>query len=163
MNGYQYRCIVSSTCVAPVSSNTATLTVSTPPVINNSPLDAAICVNGTTSFSVSATGPGLAYQWQLNTGSGWSNIGIGPGIFGQNNPTLIVSLVQQSQNGYQYRCLVTGTCSPASLSGIATLTVNTSPTITVAPPNTNVCPGGNTSITAVSYTHLDVYKRQIHK
>ena len=164
MNSYQYRCIVSSTCVAPVSSSSAILTVLTPPAISNSPSDASVCMNGTATFTVAATGPGLSYQWQINTGSGWSNLVLGPGYFGLYNPSLIVSLVQPSQNGYQYRCVVSGTCAPSVLSSPANLIVNTPPVLTAATSSANVCPGNNTTLSVTANGTALTYQWQLeHK
>ena len=51
-----------------------------------------------------------------------------------------------SMNGYQYRCVISGTCSPSATTNAVTLTVNTQPAINTQPVNlTTVCETSNTS------------------
>jgi hypothetical protein len=52
---------VSASCGNAVNSPTATLSVY--PVITSQPADVSICANQSTTFSVTATGTGLTYQW----------------------------------------------------------------------------------------------------
>ena len=47
-------------------SNNATLTVLAPPSITMQPTNNMVSPNGSVTLSVSATGSGLSYQWQLN-------------------------------------------------------------------------------------------------
>jgi hypothetical protein len=61
-------------------------------------------------------------------------------------------------NGYQYRCVVSGTCSPAATSAVATLTVHAPVVITTAPTNVEICAGTDasfsisaTSVPAINY------------
>src|SRR5205814_2073350 len=106
MNGYKYRVIVSGTCTPPATSAFATLTVNTAPVITADPQNSTICETTGTSFSVTATGTALTYQWQLDSGSGFANIS------GETSSTLTLTNVSASMNGYKYRVIVSGTCTP---------------------------------------------------
>ena len=149
MNGYQYRVIVSGTCAPPVTSDAALLTVNTAPAITTQPASAAVCAGNDATFSVSATGTGLTYQWQENTGSGFVNI---PGATASSYTK---SSVNSSMNGYQYQVIISGTCPPPVTSSIATLTVNTLPSITAQPLNVTTCEGNN-AIFTVSATGTGV-------
>ena len=60
------------------SSAAVTITVNQPPVITLQPANATACSGGNTSISVTVTGSGLTYQWQINPGSGWVNAANGP-------------------------------------------------------------------------------------
>lgn len=116
-NVYQYRCVVSSAgCSA--NSNAAILTVNATPIINANPSNANIALSGSTTFGVSGVGNGLSYQWQesINNGAGWSNISNG-GIY-SNATTAILTLttVTAGMNEYDYRCVVTNTCSSVNSS-----------------------------------------------
>lgn len=51
---------------------------------------------------------------------------------------------------YQYRCVVSGTCTPAVTSAAATLTVNTAPSVTGDPGNSTICAGENASFTVAA-------------
>ena len=80
-----YRCMVTGTaCGNTVTTNCATLTVINPVAITSQPSNAQLCSGSNTNFSVTATGTGLIYQWQVNTGSGFGNVANGavPGITG---------------------------------------------------------------------------------
>ena len=108
------------------------VTVTSQPSITVQPSDVTVNAGSNTSFSVTATGIGLTYQWQVNTGSGWNDISDGGGYSGVPSVTLILTGVTAIMNGYQYRCIVTGTCGTVT-SNAATLTVISPPDIT--------CPG----------------------
>ena len=95
-------------------------------------------------FQGSSTGTGLSYQWQYNDGvSGWldADSGVDAEYSGETTPTLTITGVPLGWDSYQYKLVVTGTCSSAETS-VATLTVNEKPVITsqpVAP--ASVCEG----------------------
>jgi hypothetical protein len=89
----------------------------------------AINAGQSKTFTVVAGGSFITYQWELSTNSGgsWSAIG------GANSASYTVSNATSSQNGYQYRCVISNS-SPANnvpnyptinqTSQAATLTVN---------------------------------------
>jgi hypothetical protein len=65
-------------------------------------------------------------------------------------------------NGYQYRVIVNGTCTPLNtLSGAAILTVNVPGSITTNPVNSTVCEGSNTSFTVVASGSSPLYQWQV--
>jgi hypothetical protein len=136
-NAGVYQVVVSGGCGGSVT-NSATLTVNQPVVIVKGPTDAAICGSGTVTFSVEATGTGLAYQWyhagQILTGATVSTLAIA-------NPT--------AQNAGIYSVVVRGTCG-GSVTNTATLTINQPVVITTAPSNTTVCPGGTANFNIVA-------------
>src|SRR3989442_2110561 len=57
-----YDVVVSGTCTPAATSTAATLTVNTPPSITSNPTGATKCVGESVTFSVTATGTGLAYH-----------------------------------------------------------------------------------------------------
>src|SRR5439155_162045 len=67
LNGNQYQVIVSGTCAPAATSAAATLTVNTAPQITVQPSNSTVCAPNGTSFSVTANGTALTYQWQLST------------------------------------------------------------------------------------------------
>lgn len=144
-----YRCEISGTCNN-MSSNVTTVTVNAKPNITLNPQSATRCDSSTTlNFKVTATGSNLSYQWQLNTGSGWNNLINNSTYSGANAPTLTLPLVLYSMNGYQYRCVVTGICSPVATSSVATLTVNPllTPSLTINVTNDDICAGTSVTFT----------------
>lgn len=131
MSTYKYRCVVSGTCSPSSTSNSAVLTVNTSPSISSHPSNASILVGANTTFSVTASGSGLTYQWQENDGGGFVNItngGTNPAYSGATTSSLSLTNVPIGHNTYQYRCVVSGTCAPSATSNAATLTVNNCPT-----------------------------------
>eukprot|EP01012_Entosiphon_sulcatum_P032044 TRINITY_DN40785_c0_g1_i1.p1 TRINITY_DN40785_c0_g1~~TRINITY_DN40785_c0_g1_i1.p1 ORF type:complete len:1394 (+),score=139.75 TRINITY_DN40785_c0_g1_i1:44-4225(+) len=140
-NNYQYRCVLSNTCVAAFFTSTATLTVQPAPVITSQPTNITSCDFQTVTFNVGATGTNLLYQWQVNTGVGFVNLTSTSPYGGANGPALSIANVNSSMNGYQYQCVITGTCTPSVVTNIVTLSINTRPVITAAPVTTTVCEG----------------------
>lgn|GEM_PF-3865106 len=87
------------------------------PVIGTHPEDATVYAGEDATFSVSATGTGLSYQWQVDEGSGFANIPSGTGA------TLTLDDVTTAMSGNQYQVVVNGTIAPPAMSNAATLQV----------------------------------------
>ena len=163
MSGYLYRCLVSNAvCTTAAITTSATLTVNTLPLISVSPVSQTICTGSTINFSVTASGTGIGYQWQINTGAGFVNISNGGIYSGATTATLTLTGVTVPLSGYQYRCVVSGTCTPAVTSAPATLTVHAPVVIERSAPAVEICAGGNASftITAVSGPAI-IYQWQV--
>lgn len=111
------------------------------------PIHDTVCVGGTASFTAT-TSNGTAYQWQENTGSGFTNITNNATYSGATTGTLTISNVPAGSNGYTYRCQVTVSvpCAPTASSTV-TLTVNPNPSATITPSgSTTFCTGGNVTL-----------------
>ncbi|MEI6575704.1 MAG: cohesin domain-containing protein [Bacteroidota bacterium] len=149
-NGYLYRCLLTGSCGNAQTDGLAALTVNTAPSIVTHPSNSTKCSGTNTSFSVSATGTGLTYQWQANTGSGFANIS-NTGVYtGATTANLVLTNLAASMSGYQYHCVVSGTCTPSVNSNAATLVVNTSvaASVTISSSANSVCAGTSVSFTA---------------
>ncbi len=130
------------------------LTVLPAPAITSDAISTAACVNAAASFSVTATNAS-SYQWQLSTNSGgnWSNVPASTPYSGTTSPTLSISSADANMNGYQYRAVATGTCSPAATGAAAILSVTSSgaPTITISSnAGSTVCTGSSVTFSAVT-------------
>ena len=121
------------------------------------PVDAVVCEGETVSFSVTATGTGtLSYKWQVDTGSGFTDVVNNAIYSGANSQTLTITGALLSMDGYQYRCMVqSGTCGYSVISNAATLTINPKPSIT--PENTDQSVCINTPITNIIYNVSGTY------
>jgi hypothetical protein len=87
----------------------------------------AFCAPGNTSFTVAASGAGLTYAWQEYNGSSWTTL-TNTGIYSNvTTATMNINGATVSMNNYQYRCVVSGTCSPPVTSNTATLTIYLTP------------------------------------
>lgn len=122
LDGNKYRMVATGLC-EPAISNSAVLTVKSAPVITAQPSAKTVCAGEATTFSatvVNATG----YQWQVDNGAGFTNISNGGIYSGVTSASLNITGVTTSMNGYVYRLIATGTCTPAAVTNSAVLTVS---------------------------------------
>ncbi|OIN56651.1 hypothetical protein BLX24_23770 [Arsenicibacter rosenii] len=103
----------------------------TPPSVTTHPVNRTVCTGNSTFFSVAATNAS-SYQWQVNTGGGFTNLSNTTPYSGVTSQTLTISNVA-GFNGYQYRCVVTGGGGNTNSNG-ATLTVASLPTVAILTP-----------------------------
>jgi hypothetical protein len=137
-----YTCVITGTCAPAVTSNNATLAVNNIPTITTQPISKTICSGLSTTYNIVATGANLTYQWQLN------NVALLDGgvLSGALTSTLSLTSVS-SANAGNYTCIVSGTCAPSSTSTIASLTVNSTATISSNPTDIISCVGQATTFT----------------
>jgi len=130
LNQNRYRCNISSPPCAPGITASALLTVNSYPVITTQPVSQTFCEGSNATLTVGATTSvgALSYQWQASTNGGttWFNVSL-PGA---NTNTLAQTAVPATQNGYQYRCVVTAGCGSTNTNA-ATFTVNSYPNFTL--------------------------------
>ena len=144
---------------------TKTVTIDAVPSITVQPGAGNICVGGTYSPSITATGgTSLTYQWKYCTTSGGSYNNVAnstPSNATYSNATsntLSVSGNIAAGSGYYYKCLVSDAGSGCSsvTSSYGQLTVNAVPSISVQPTSSSISIGGtySPSITATGGTSL---------
>jgi hypothetical protein len=100
-------------------------------LITASPSNVSIPALHNTSFTVAASGAGtLVYQWQVSTdaGNSFTNLADNTVYSGTSGNVLNLKAVPYSMNGYQYQCMVTGTCRTATSTAV-TLIVSKRPTV----------------------------------
>lgn len=114
------------------------------PTITTQPQNRLTCEGNTATFSLAATSA-ASYQWQVNAGSGWSNVS-GTVYSGGTTNSLTISGMTTTYNGFQYRCVVTGNCSNSITSNAVTLTVNPGAAIVSHTPDRTICEGAVTSL-----------------
>ena len=145
VDGQFYYCVVSGDACNTATSAVATLTVYEEVSIVDDPLNSTIPDGGNATFTVKAAGePDYIYQWQEDTGSGWSNLSNGGKYAGVTSATLSITGADQTTfNGNQYRCVVGNTkCSANATSNLATLTITSVVKISGQPQNMEACLGG---------------------
>lgn len=157
-NNERYRVRISNPCTNELLSNSARLTVNDQPAVTAQPQNASACPGGQASFSVTASGQGLSYQWQVSTDGGNSFSDI-PGAV---NPILTLSGLSSADNNRIYRCLIGSSCSAAGIpSEPAVLTLLSEATIVSAPADASGCAGANVTLTAeISGTNV-TYQWQV--
>ena len=159
MTGYRYRVLVAGDTAPPAVSNPATLTVVVPPAITGHPANSVIQVGGNTTFTVTATNA-LSYQWQVNDGSGFTNISNGGIYSGATTATLTVDGATLIMSGNHYRVVVSGAAASSATSSPATLNVFNPATITAQPAGSTIAAGGNTTF-SVTATNAISYQWQV--
>lgn len=151
---YYYRVLVAEGGTCTATSATSTFVISSPPSINTHPNSATISTSSSGSFTVVAIGGGLSYQWQQNSGGGFSNItngGSNPTYAGATTSVLTISNPPLSMSGYSYQCVVANNCGTVTTNGTATLNVISTPDcpyitsviIDSCPGTPTVCAEGN--------------------
>jgi hypothetical protein len=128
------------------------VTVYQPPEITGHPDHKTAPAATSISFTVTAAGTGLNYLWQESTdnGSNWTNMANGGSYSGVTTANLTINPVLWSMDLYQYRCRVSGTCSPVVFSDAAILDVIPEIISTVAGSISNSCTGNITVPVLVS-------------
>lgn len=123
------------------STASISFTVNQRPKVTADPTAASVCANSSATFTVTGTGTGIGYQWQESTNAGvtWTNLSNGTPYAGVNTATLTINPAAAAMNNNLYRCVISGTCSPAANSASAKLTVKALPVVTVTP--TAACGG----------------------
>lgn len=122
MSSHVFRAVVSGTdaCgnTSSATSNSVPLNPGTAPAISTQPLNTTACVGANTSFSITATGTDLMYQWQISTNNGgtWSNIA------NEMASVLPLTSITAAQSGQQYRVIINSPCGITLTSNAATLT-----------------------------------------
>ena len=111
------------------------------PAIVSHPANSIVAKGQNASFTMSATGSGLVYLWQLSTNGGgtWGDLTNSGYYSNVTTPTLTITGAQMALSGYQYRCRATGNCSPVVYTNPASLTVL--PNILTSCQSPASCPG----------------------
>ena len=129
--------------VLPSSFNGSNLNIYFPPSISSHPSNRTVTEGNNTNFSISASGQGLSYRWQMSQDQGisWENLSNGGHYSNVTSSTLYVNNVQMTMEGLRYRCVVNGTCEPPVTSNYGTLHVvqPPAPTIVTTAGSLNTC------------------------
>ena len=124
-----------------------------PTEIISQPAAVVACENNAVFFEFDVEGVLLEYQWQMNDGSGWVNISPGGGIIGENTSILEILSPSLLQNGFMFRCMVSGPCTADLFSQEVSLTVEAAPvpTFSFNSLGNNQYQFENNSMNAISY------------
>ena len=153
-DGYKYKCKITDVTGNVVYTEIATMRVLT---FKSHPQNASGSVGDNVTFSVTTSvDTGFTYQWQYRRTStaSWTNTS----MEGYNTDTLTVS-VTAARNGYEYRCVLTGSKNSKIESKAAVLTVNEPVKITAQPQNVT-CSVGNVAVFTVEATNVASYQWQ---
>jgi hypothetical protein len=160
-NNYRYRCFIKGTCNS-VYTSSALVSV-TSPRITSQPVAKTICEGASALFSVNASGADLTYQWQQSTDNGitYTDLVNGGAFSNVNSATMSITAATSVLNSTYYRCVVTGSCTPAAISNGVLLKVNQVTNITTQPLGQTVCVNGTTGFNVVANGTALTYKWQV--
>ena len=98
------------------------------PAVATQPANASVCAGASTGFTITTTGTVAGHQWQVDPGTGYVNLANGSPYSGVTTATLAIDPAAAGQNGFLYRCVVTGACATTATSNGAARTVNSAGT-----------------------------------
>ena len=134
------------------ASATMTITMNAPPVFTGQPVSMTNCAGSPATFTMSATGTGLSYQWQVSQDGGATFADIPD----ETGTSYTIPAPTVAQSGYQYRVVVdNAACSAITSYPPAVLTVYGLPTITGQPASLTLCVG-SPAVFAVTATGTDL-------
>ncbi|MGH2644688.1 MAG: Ig domain-containing protein, partial [Chitinophagaceae bacterium] len=135
----QYQVIIMSVCGSQTSIS-ATLTVLANAAISTQPVSQTVCDSSNVTFSITATGTNLSFQWQSSSDKGntWSNIN------GATDTVLNLTDVNSADSGNQYRILVDSKCNTIT-SNAAMLQVTPQISILNEPESQPICDSSQVS------------------
>ncbi|WP_225318101.1 immunoglobulin domain-containing protein, partial [Flavobacterium luteum] len=149
-----YDVVVYNSCGG-ATSTAAALTLNTAPSISASSADQSVCSGANPTYSVTATGTALTYQWRkngvaINDGA----TGNGSTYGGTSTATLTITgavAADAALSGAGFDCVVSGTCTPTATSTRRALTINSTVTINAFSPTTSTrCQGAGTVTTTTT-------------
>ncbi len=144
--GGTYIVTVTNTNQCSASSSPTVVTVNAATTITSQPVSQVTCVNGQVTFSVTAGGAALTYQWQKN----------GANINGQTGTSFNIAQAALSDTG-SYRVIIHGTCG-TDTSNTANLSVSASLTFSQQPQSKIACLGSPVSFSVVANGVNDTYQ-----
>ena len=136
------------TGVGAIATNAVTVTMPTScaPFTTTEPMDQTACLGSSASFSITATGIGLTYQWRR----GSVNLVDGGNISGSNTATLTINPVTALDAAIDYNVIITGSFIPTDTSNFVSLTIGSAAAITIQPTDQMVCAGDSAGFTVAA-------------
>ncbi len=117
------------------------------PIITKQPVSQAVCgVGSSVSFSVTATGDGLTYQWRKGT----TNLTNAGSISGASSDTLTINPMVIGDAVTNYNVVVTETCGRVVTSTNASLSISSSIVINTQPASQIACQGSHVSFSVAA-------------
>ncbi len=141
LSNTEYRVLVNSFCGNIITSDVAVLTIEFNVAITSNIVDAVVCENLDTSFSVTTNGNETNVQWQVDNGTGFVNVNDNVNYSGSGMLTLNILNTPLTFNGNNYRVIVSDNCGKVDTSNVSNLMVNPLIVITAQSGNIDQCLG----------------------
>ncbi len=143
MQGWVFRAAVSG-CGLSIIGNAASLNLLPELTIEPIPTELTRCEGASVQVFVQALNAN-AYQWEVNTGSGFSPLPNTSEISGETTAGVLITNLPASWHRAQIRCRIVGECATL-YSSILTLNVNGLPVLLAEPDPIPVCSGSSTTL-----------------
>jgi gliding motility-associated-like protein len=140
MQDWVFR-VKASGCGQEITSSNSSLNLLPELTIEPIPVQVTRCEGESLLISIQAENAS-AYQWELNTGSGFQPLLNTVGINGENTSNLLITNMPASWHLAKLRCVVEGECTTL-FSTILTLNVNGLPVLLDQPIVTPICSGSS--------------------
>ncbi|MDA9817318.1 T9SS type A sorting domain-containing protein [Crocinitomicaceae bacterium] len=95
----------------------------TPNPITSQPTDQTVNIGNNATISFADTLTGASYQWQMDAGTGYSDLSNAGQFSGAYSDSLSISSTTMGNNNTNYRCIVTESASCLDTTDVANLTV----------------------------------------
>jgi hypothetical protein len=123
------------------------------PTIDTDPTYQFICPSGgNVTFSIVDYGA-FNYQWQEDQGGGFVSLSNGGIYTGVNTSSLNITGATSAMNGWQYRCIAMGSCTPTDTSDPAGIVVDGSVMANLASQTSTLCNGYSDGTATVNVTY----------
>lgn len=123
-NNSLFRCRVA---VGACFDTTISATLSVCGLITTQPANQTVNITTNATMIARSNDPGANYQWQHDTGSGFSDVTNGGQYNGATNDTLLISGTTMGNDGEQFRCIIqSGICTDTTGAGILSVNNNVS-------------------------------------
>ncbi|MBR2549711.1 MAG: leucine-rich repeat protein [Clostridiales bacterium] len=156
-DGMQYRCVVKDKYGKSLTSDTATVKVIVPLAITEQPVDYTGLAGSKATFSVTAQGEGLTYQWQALSGGTWKN----SNATGSKTSKITFN-VSNTHYGMKYRCVVKDSTGKTVTSNAAEVHVFKALAITQQPADYTGKVGSNASFSVTAQGDDLTYQWQVY-
>lgn len=133
-----YDVVISGACSTALTSSVARLIVNPVTLLTSQPVNVVACPGQPATFSVTATGTALSYQWRKN----------GANIVNATASSFTINQVT-SDDPATYEVVINGSCGNAT-STAAALTVNTLVSVTTQPASQSISIGAPASFTVAA-------------
>ncbi|MFT7030184.1 MAG: hypothetical protein ACJA2C_001579 [Marinoscillum sp.] len=145
--GSDYNVLVFDSQEPSDTTDNASLSFNPVPTITEEPASQAVCTAGNSaSFSVTAAGAGLTYQWR----KGLVDLTNAGNISGATSETLTISAVAAQDEASDYNVVVSETCGRDVTSLDVSLTISNTIIISTQPANQTECQGKSVSFSVVA-------------
>ena len=145
--------VVTTNSLGCVATSTSEIVTSNSPVsFINQPVNLIGCPGVSATISCLAKGCGLSYRWQEETSPNiWANLPTTGSIYANAaTASLTINSVTSAMNQKRFRCRIQGTYNPTlAFSNPMTLTVNTTPVLTLSNLPTPVCTPNTIDATSI--------------